>query len=69
MRGDVGKVTYTQMLIRRGGIEMRLGDYARLPAQYAQPGTAVTVEVFGEWVDAAVTKEPLLDPAGERVRA
>ena len=43
--------------------------YARLPAKFARPGTEVAVEVFGEWVDATVTKEPLLDPAGERVRA
>jgi len=43
--------------------------YARLPSESAEPGTAVAVEVFGEWVDAEVTKEPLLDPAGERVRA
>ncbi|MEK6229668.1 MAG: FAD-dependent oxidoreductase [Actinomycetota bacterium] len=43
--------------------------YARLPSEFAEAGTAVAVEVFGEWVDGKVTEEPLLDPAGERVRA
>lgn len=42
--------------------------YARPPAKFAEPGTEVAVEVFGEWVDA-VTQEPLLDPKGERMRA
>jgi hypothetical protein len=29
----------------------------------------VSVEVFGEVVDATVTAEPLFDPAGDRIRA
>ena len=32
-------------------------------------GTAVDVEVFGEWIGAEVADEPLYDPKGERVRA
>ena len=43
--------------------------YAYLPAADAQPGTAVAVEVFGEWIEGEVRAEPLLDPAGDRVRA
>ena len=43
--------------------------YARLPAEHAEPGTQVAVEVFGDWVGGEVAREPLLDPAGERVRA
>ncbi len=42
--------------------------YAYLPTELASPGTAVEIEVFGDWVDAEVAKEPLLDPQGERVR-
>jgi len=28
----------------------------------------VEVDVFGQWVGATVTSEPLYDPEGERVR-
>jgi 4-methylaminobutanoate oxidase (formaldehyde-forming) len=43
--------------------------YAYLPAGHATPGTAVAVEIFGEWVPGAVAEEPLFDPRGERVRS
>jgi 4-methylaminobutanoate oxidase (formaldehyde-forming) len=42
--------------------------YAYLPAEHAEPGTEVAVEVFGEWIDGAVHAEPLFDPTGQRVR-
>jgi glycine cleavage system aminomethyltransferase T/glycine/D-amino acid oxidase-like deaminating enzyme len=42
--------------------------YAYLPAELAEPGTAVEVEIFGHWIAAEVAREPLFDPAGERVR-
>jgi 4-methylaminobutanoate oxidase (formaldehyde-forming) len=42
--------------------------YAYLPAAI-ELGTAVEVDIFGEWIAGEVTKEPLLDPRGERVRA
>src|SRR4051812_14252786 len=42
--------------------------YAYLPAELASAGTRVEVEIFGEWVGGAVAAEPLLDPAGERIR-
>ena len=42
--------------------------YAYLPAEHAEPGTAVAVEVFGDWVDGEVAAEPLFDPAGKRIR-
>ena len=32
-------------------------------------GTAVEMDIFGRWVSGEVSKEPLLDPKGERVRA
>jgi glycine cleavage system aminomethyltransferase T/glycine/D-amino acid oxidase-like deaminating enzyme len=40
--------------------------YALLPADVPAD---VEVEVFGEWVPARVTDEPLFDPAGARIRA
>jgi len=43
--------------------------YAYLPAEAVEPGRAVEVEIFGEWVPGEVAAEPLFDPAGERVRA
>ena len=43
--------------------------YAYLPAESAEPGQPVEVEIFGEWVAGEVVAEPLFDPAGERVRA
>ncbi|MDX6535278.1 MAG: hypothetical protein QOF68_3022 [Gaiellales bacterium] len=42
--------------------------YAYLPAD-ADVGDHVEVEVFGEWVAAEVSAEPLWDPRGERIRA
>jgi glycine cleavage system aminomethyltransferase T/glycine/D-amino acid oxidase-like deaminating enzyme len=41
--------------------------YAYLPAE-VELGTAVEVDIFGEWVAGVVTREPLFDPKGERVR-
>jgi len=43
--------------------------YAYVPAGDADPGTAVEVEIFGEWVPGQVAAEPLWDPGGERIRA
>jgi glycine cleavage system aminomethyltransferase T/glycine/D-amino acid oxidase-like deaminating enzyme len=42
--------------------------YAYLPAESAEPGQPVEVEIFGEWVAGEVVAEPLFDPAGERIR-
>jgi 4-methylaminobutanoate oxidase (formaldehyde-forming) len=43
--------------------------YAYLPVEHAQPGTPLAIDIFGEWVPAAIRAEPLYDPKGERVRA
>jgi glycine cleavage system aminomethyltransferase T len=43
--------------------------YAYLPAVAAAAGTAVEVEIFGEWVAGEVAAEPLFDPKGERIRS
>jgi 4-methylaminobutanoate oxidase (formaldehyde-forming) len=43
--------------------------YAYLPAAAAEAGTAVEVEIFGEWVAGEVAREPLFDLKGERIRA
>ena len=45
---------------------------ARSPTPICPPtspsGTAVEVDIFGQWVRGEVAKEPLFDPKGERVR-
>ena len=43
--------------------------YAYLPPDRAAIGTRGDVEVFGEWIGFEVMREPLYDPAGERIRA
>jgi len=43
--------------------------YAYLPSEQAAPGTRAEVQVFGRWVPATVAREPLYDPAGERIRS
>ena len=58
--------------VTSGGIGYTLGAsiaYAYLPSELAATGTAVDVEVFGEWIAAEVVDEPLYDPKGERIRA
>jgi glycine cleavage system T protein len=63
--GDVlGRVT-------SGGFGYTLGQsiaYGYVPVASAAPGTALTVEVFGERVPATVAREPLYDPKGEKIR-
>jgi 4-methylaminobutanoate oxidase (formaldehyde-forming) len=41
--------------------------YAYLPVD-AKPGTAVEIDLFGDWVQGEVVPEPLFDPTGARVR-
>ena len=56
--------------VTSGGYGYTLGAsiaYAYLPAEHAEPGTEVAVEVFGEWIDGEVRAEPLFDPDGTRV--
>jgi glycine cleavage system aminomethyltransferase T/glycine/D-amino acid oxidase-like deaminating enzyme len=43
--------------------------YAYLPAEHSEPGTAVAVEIFGDWIEGQVAAEPLYDPSGERLRS
>jgi glycine cleavage system aminomethyltransferase T len=42
--------------------------YSYLPAEYAAEDTRVEVEYFGKCYGATVTKEPLFDPKGERLK-
>ncbi len=42
--------------------------YAYLPADRAAIGTRAEVDLFGTWVGATVTAEPLWDPRGLRIR-
>jgi 4-methylaminobutanoate oxidase (formaldehyde-forming) len=58
--------------VTSGGIGYTVGAsiaYAYLPTELAVTGTAVDVEVFGDWIEAEVADEPLYDPKGKRVRA
>jgi glycine cleavage system aminomethyltransferase T len=60
----VGRVT-------SGGFGYTVGAsiaYAYVPVAYADPGTAVAVDVFGTWVDGRVAAEPLYDPESARVK-
>jgi glycine cleavage system aminomethyltransferase T/glycine/D-amino acid oxidase-like deaminating enzyme len=41
--------------------------YAYLPAE-VELGTAIEVDIFGEWIAGKVAREPLFDPKGERIR-
>jgi 4-methylaminobutanoate oxidase (formaldehyde-forming) len=61
----VGRVT-------SGGVGYSLGvsiAYAWLPVDLTNPGTRLSVEVFGETVGAEVRRDPLYDRTGERIRA
>jgi 4-methylaminobutanoate oxidase (formaldehyde-forming) len=61
----VGRVT-------SGGFGYTVGRsiaYAYLPADRAEVGTRVEVEIFGDWVPGEVAAEPLYDPEGVRIRA
>jgi glycine cleavage system aminomethyltransferase T/glycine/D-amino acid oxidase-like deaminating enzyme len=61
----VGRVT-------SGGYGYRVGRsiaYAYVPADRAEPGRTVEIEVFGEWIAGEITTEPLYDPSGARIRA
>jgi 4-methylaminobutanoate oxidase (formaldehyde-forming) len=58
--------------ITSGGIGYSVGKsiaFAYLPTGLTDVGTKLSIEVFGEWVDAEVVDDPLWDPRGERIRA
>ena len=42
--------------------------YGYLPVECTTPGTRVEVDLFGMWIAATVSAEPLYDPRGTRVR-
>jgi glycine cleavage system aminomethyltransferase T/glycine/D-amino acid oxidase-like deaminating enzyme len=43
--------------------------YAYLPPDRAAIGTRGEVDVFGDWIGFEVVREPLYDPAGEKIRS
>ena len=58
--------------ISSGGYGYSVGQsivYAYLPVECAKEGTHLEIEFFGEQVGATVTKSPLWDAKGERIRA
>jgi 4-methylaminobutanoate oxidase (formaldehyde-forming) len=61
----VGRVT-------SGGFGYTVGmsiAYVSLPAEVAEVSRAVEVDLFGDWVPGRIAREPLFDPAGDRIRA
>jgi len=65
-RGEeiVGRVT-------SGGYGYAVGAsiaYAYMPPAHAERGTAVAIDIFGDWVEGEVRADPLYDPKGERIR-
>jgi glycine cleavage system aminomethyltransferase T len=61
----VGRVTSGNQGYRVG----RSIAFAYLPAERADLGRRVEVEVFGDWIGAEVVKDPVYDPEGTRIRA
>ena len=60
----VGRVT-------SGGFGYAVGAsiaYAYVPVAHSEPGTAVSIDIFGDWVGGEVRADPLYDPKGERIR-
>jgi 4-methylaminobutanoate oxidase (formaldehyde-forming) len=58
--------------VTSGGFGYSLGlsiAYAYLPIVLAEPGTRVSIGIFGRDVGAEVRAEPLFDPGNEKVRA
>ncbi len=58
--------------VTSGGIGYAVGRsiaFAYLPTGLTDVGTELSIEVFGEWVEAEVVDDPLWDPRGERIRA
>ena len=57
--------------VTSGGYGYTIGRsiaYAYLPAAIGE-GSAVAIDIFGEWVEGEVAAEPLYDPQGTRLRA
>ncbi|MFG1944439.1 FAD-dependent oxidoreductase [Nonomuraea sp. NPDC048826] len=54
--------------VTSGGYGYTVGSSIAYAYLEAEPGTKVEIEVEGTWVPGTVVKEPLWDPAGERVR-
>ena len=63
-RGTIGRVT-------SGGYGYTVGAsiaYGYVPVASSAPGTRLAVELFGDAVAATVSREPLYDPRGQRVK-
>jgi 4-methylaminobutanoate oxidase (formaldehyde-forming) len=43
--------------------------YAYLPIDDAKPGTPISVDLFGTWVDGVVADDVLYDPTNSRIRS
>jgi len=57
--------------VTSGGFGYSVGAsiaYAYLPTAGSEPGTPVSIDMFGEWTGATVAAEPVFDPGNGRVR-
>jgi glycine cleavage system T protein len=57
--------------VTSGGFGYTVGKsiaYGYIPVEHSMPGTKLTVECFGEVIEALVEKEPLYDPKGIKIR-
>ena len=43
--------------------------YTYVPIAHTEPGTKVEIEIFGEWINSTIIKNPLFDPTGEHIKA
>jgi glycine cleavage system aminomethyltransferase T len=62
--GTIGRVT-------SGGFGYTVGAsiaYGYVPVASATPGIRLAIELFGDTVPAAVSREPLYDPRGQKIR-
>jgi len=69
VRTDTGEIVGR---VTSGGYGYAIGAsiaFAYVPREYADVGTRLSVDIFGEWIEGEVSAEPLYDPKGERVRA
>jgi 4-methylaminobutanoate oxidase (formaldehyde-forming) len=58
--------------VTSGGIGFTVGSsvaFVYLPVEQAVVGAKVEVGIFGDWVAATITKDPLYDPTSARVRS
>ena len=70
--GSLRLASSEERRVTSGGYGYTVGSsiaYAYVPAEDAEIGTPVEIEIFGDWITAEVAREPLYDPEGKKIRA